>query len=86
MSNYPTMTDFEYKVFMHFVRKYTHGCGGADGVQLEGDRQLAICAAGHRLIKKGIVKRIHSCFWILTDLGKAMAESEKEGRLRNDKT
>lgn len=85
MSNYPSMTDFEYKVFKRFVRRYTPGYSGNDSVQLEGDKQLAACAAGHRLIKKGIVKRIRSCFWVLTDLGKAMAESDKEGRLRNDK-
>lgn len=87
ISNYPSMTEFEHKVFMRFVRRYTPGYAGNDSVQLEGDKQLAACAAGHRLMKKGIVIKIKSCFWLLTELGKAMAEAEIErnGRSRNDK-
>lgn len=42
-------------------------------VQLEGDKQLAVIAAGHRLMKKGVLIKHRACQWYLTDLGREMA-------------
>ncbi|MDE2104376.1 MAG: hypothetical protein KGL39_44470 [Patescibacteria group bacterium] len=67
-----TMTEFEAKIFRRFARN--HKPPYADRpIQLEGDGQIAVCAAAHRLARKGVLKKYWACAWFLTDLGKQMA-------------
>jgi hypothetical protein len=70
---FPTLTEYEALVFRRFARAYKHGIF-TGSIQLEGDRQLPKIAAGHRLIKKGVLCKAAACRWYLTDLGEKMAE------------
>lgn len=69
---FPTLTEYESKVFRIFARRHTPGYHD-NAVQLEGDKRLPIVAAGFRLIRKGVLSRHRSCHWYLTDLGRRMA-------------
>lgn len=73
---YPKMTEFEQKVFNRFARNHTPGTAD-HSIQLEGDGRIAICAAAHRLMKKGILIKHTACHWYLTDLGRKMAAEWK---------
>lgn len=66
------MTDCEAQVFRRFARNHKPGYHD-DHIQLEGNKQLARVAAGHRLMKKGVLIKYSACHWYLTDLGKRMA-------------
>jgi hypothetical protein len=70
---FPAMTEYETLVFRRFARAHRPGVFTGP-IQLEGGRQLAKVAAGHRLIAKGILYKPCSCHWYLTDFGKKMAE------------
>lgn len=69
---FPQMSDYESRVFRRFVRAHKPGFHDHP-IQLEGNKQLPVCAAGHRLVRKGILRRDHSCSWRLTELGRQMA-------------
>lgn len=69
---FPLLSPFEQKLFLRFARRYKPGIS-YDSLQLEGDGQIAILAAGHRLIKKGLLCKHVACRWYLTDLGKELA-------------
>lgn len=74
---FPMMSEFEQKVFARFAR--AHKPGWADHpIQLEGDGRIAICAAAHRLMKKGVLIKHQACCWYLTDLGRQMAVEWKK--------
>ncbi len=73
-NGFPIISDFEFKLFRFFARRHVPGYHD-NSIQIEGDKQIAVCAAGHRLIKKGILYRNRACHWYLTDLGKRMAET-----------
>lgn len=71
-AEFPKMSEFEQKVFNRFAR--AHKPGWSDHpIQLEGDGRIAICAAAHRLMKKGVLVKHTACNWYLTDLGRTMA-------------
>lgn len=74
---HPALTEYEEKVFRRFWRAYTPGVHQHD-IQLEGDGQLPVVAAGLRMVKKGVLMRWQSCCWQLTDLGKEMAEVRQQ--------
>lgn len=75
---HPKLTEFEEKVFRKFWPKYRPGIFFF-GLQLEGDGQIAVCAAAHRLQKKGVLLKVQACYWTLTKQGMAMAlERQKQ--------
>ena len=75
---HPELTEYEEKVFSIFASN--HKPGFADhSIQLEGNKQLPVVAAGHRMIKKGVLMCARSCCWYLTDLGQEMAELRSKG-------
>jgi len=69
---FPKMSEFETKVFTRFARAHKPGYGD-HSIQLEGDGRIAICAAAHRLMKKGVLIKHSACNWYLTELGRKMA-------------
>lgn len=80
-AEFPKMSEFETKVFVRFAR--AHQPGTADhSIQLEGDGRIAICAAAHRLMKKGVLIKHTACNWYLTDLGRTMAIEWKKLNLK----
>ncbi len=72
----PVMTPFETKVFMRFVRNWKPPYA-AHSIQLEGDGQIAVLAAAHRLIEKDLLARHASCRWYLTKFGEEVATEIK---------
>ena len=74
---HPELTAYEERVFRIFWKRYEPGVH-MHSVQLEGDKRLAVVAAGFRLIKKGVLSRYQSCHWLLTDLGKEMAVARQK--------
>lgn len=70
---FPTLTAYEEKVFAQFVANHKPGFHD-HSIQLEGDKQLPVVAAGQRLIKKGVLVCHRSCNWYLTEIGLAEAE------------
>ncbi len=75
----PKLTEFEKKVFAMFERRFKPGYG-FPSFQLEGDKQLAVVAAGHRLMKKGLVYRIRSCVWTLSNRGEQYILKQREAQ------
>lgn len=68
---YPTLTEFEEKVFRIFWKKWRQGYHF--DTQLEGDGRVAIVSAGRRMVKKGVLTNWASCRWGLTKIGEDMA-------------
>lgn len=73
---FPKLTEYEEKVFARFWKSHTPGYHFT-AIQLEGDKQLPVVAAGYRMVKKGVLTHWHSCRWGLSDLGKQMAEERQ---------
>lgn len=69
---FPSLTSFEEKIFARFARRHNPSYHDHP-IQLEGDGQIAVCAAAHRLQHKGVLVKSEACRWYLTDLGKKMA-------------
>lgn len=66
------LSEFERKVFTRFAKGFRPEYH-QPAIQLEGDKQLPYCAAGHRLMKKGILVKWAACKWNLTKTGERMA-------------
>jgi len=73
---FPAITVFEERVFRIFAKNHKPGFHD-HAIQLEGNGRIAVCAAAHRMIKKGLLIKHGSCRWYLTDLGKRMAVDSK---------
>lgn len=68
------LTPYETRVLNIFRRYYKPGRSFTP-IQLEGDRRLPVVAAGLRLVKKGLVLRLKSCAWVLSDAGRAYLDA-----------